>query len=99
MRFAGTCNEYSASAIIQLSRIAHHRGDCCQRKCPYHATVITDVDSASRIIVHMQEAPESVGSGQWAVDSEQYGPTCSLPTAHCPLVTAHCPLVTGHCPL
>src|SRR4030095_17092455 len=38
-----------------------------------------------------------MGSGQWAVDSEQWqsrDQNCPLPTPHCPLPTAHSPLLS-----
>src|SRR5437870_5362001 len=53
IRFAGTCSEYSGSAMSQLSSTADPIDKYCQRRCPYQATVITDVESISSTMVHI----------------------------------------------
>ena len=51
MRFAGTIKQYSRRAMLQLARIAIHRGEFRYFKWPYQAKVIKTFEIDNKITV------------------------------------------------
>jgi hypothetical protein len=62
MRFAGTWNVYSGSAMSQLIRIINSSGLAFSFRCPYHARVMKIFEITSKITVIIGHSIHSAAS-------------------------------------